>query len=167
MFEGVISMKKLMGSAALVLAMSVSALAAPKVGDLNQYSLVFEVPGQKVEGTVSLKVTGLDAATGKATIEQEVDIMGQKQKSSEVVDAANIAEEQAAQAVQFCEFSGGKREMIAVGGANMETCAFNKVEEGKDVTTYIGAITFGLVKLVTIEQGMTQTLLLKSVTRGQ
>ncbi len=148
-------MKKLI--IALFAFASISAFADAKVGDMAAYSIDISGIGT---GTAVSMITAFDAATQTFTVKTESNFMGQSETEEEATPAADMATDaQIADVLMNCATYGGTSETITVPAGSFAVCTMNGVS--------IGAVPFGVVRVVQSQDGMTMTMELTSMARGQ
>ena len=147
-------MKKLI--IALFAFASISAFADAKVGDMAAFDLTVSGMGT---GTTISTITAFDPATQTYTVKTETNFNGQTEVEEEASPAADMATDaQIAAVLANCANYGGTAENITVPAGTFAVCTMNGMS--------IGNVPFGVVKLVQMSEGMTITMELSSMARG-
>lgn len=128
--------------------LSVSAFAAPKVGDqaIMEGTLVEEAATQKV--ITKQTITAFSGSTGVYTVRQMQSLGGAAETNDVTVSEDDLmSEETAAQIVESCESAGiGAQEEIRVKAGKFKTC---KLTGDTGSVLWIGVVPFGVVRLQT------------------
>jgi len=130
----------------VVLASSVSAIAAPKVGDIASFEGSMSGSGYSVKIVAEQKITAINANTGVYTVHQTQTIGTETQEADlQVGDDDMLTEEKGAAVVSICEAQNiGKNERITVRSGTFDAC---RVSSADGTTLWIAAVPFGLVKM--------------------
>ena len=146
---------------------SVSALAAPKVGDTAVMAGNFASGSTTARVSTSQKILSYQPNSGIYGVEQSTTMGSESQTQQKNVSADDLmSEEMAAQVVEMCESAGiGRRERVTSPAGTFETCRAS-AQDGQSMI-WIGAVPFGMVKMKIVDPNGEWNLALSSFARGE
>ena len=150
----------------LVLFLSASAFAMPKVGDDALYDVTKTQGDSTVKGAYETQLVSFDSAANVFNEKITVTVNGQSQSQTQQVDPSGLlTDDQVNEAMSNCSAFGGKTDKVTVPAGTFDTCSL-QTSDGS--TIWISNVSFGLVKEVaTAADGSAVQFELRSQRMGQ
>jgi hypothetical protein len=160
-----------MFSVLLISTLASAAFAWPTVGDLAVYDLTLQQAGvaQPKIGTAQLQVTAVDASKDQLTLVETTDLGTQHDVQTLPQTLSNwngMAQAVPTVVAKCAQFRGTVESVVTSTGVTIPACKVAMDNAQSNVTgfTWFGDVVFGMVKQMTVQNGQTETWVLRSAT---